>query len=293
MIKDQVTRALVRDGRVNIMVATTTNLVREAQQRHQLYPTSSAALGRVLSMATIMGTQLKDDQSTLAITVHGDGEIKKISVEAKANGKVRGYVDNKEVLLIKEDQKKLDVGKAVGKGTLTVARNYGLKSEYSSTIDLVSGEIGEDFAYYYYQSEQIPSAVSVGVLVNEMGEVESAGALLIQLLPDHIEDDIIVVEDIIKHLKPMSTLVKEGYTSEGLIESLFDDVSAQVTTDAHFGCDCDQHSMEKILLTLSVDELKTMRDEDQGITLECHFCSDDYFFDVEAIDRIISQIEIK
>lgn len=281
------TRALVRDGRVNIFVATTTNLVAHAQEIHGLWPTSTAALGRLLSMGVIMGTQLKNGDDVLTLSVDGDGPLKKVIVQARNDGSVRGYVSNKEVMMIKDDLYKLDVSKAIGQGTLSVARDYGLKGEYASSIELISGEIGEDFAYYFSQSEQIPSAVSVGVLVTPEGDVESAGALLIQLLPDHIEDDILVVEDIIRNLKPMSSLVKEGYTSLSLIEALFDDVSVVESKDVYFKCDCDFHQMERVLLTLSKEELESLIEEDESVTLECHYCSEQYTFNRTDIEVLI------
>lgn len=289
-MKDTVSRALVLDQRVKIIVATTTELVAEAAKVHQLWPTSATALGRTLSMGAIMGVQLKNEDEMLTIKIDGDGELGSVRVDANKQGHVKGYVKNPEVLLVKEDTYKLDVGKAIGKGTLSVSRNYGLKNEYTSTIDLVSGEIGEDFAYYYLQSEQLPSAVSVGVLVDPDGKIQSAGAMLIQMLPDHTEEDILIVEDIVRNLKPMSSLVLEGYTSESLIHTLFEDAQILETKDIKFECDCDRDQMERVLLTLPVDDLLELKKEDKGINLECQFCAKHYFFNEDEIDAIIEKI---
>lgn len=290
-MKDSVTRALVLNQRVNIIVATTTNLVQEATTRHELWPTSATALGRTLSMGVIMGVQLKNEDDQITIRIDGDGPIGGVRVDANRLGHVKGYVKNNEVLLIKEDTYKLDVGKAVGQGTLSVSRNYGLKNEYTSSIDLVSGEIGEDFAYYYLQSEQLPSAVSVGVLVDTDGTIKSAGALLIQLLPDHTEEDILIIEDIITNLKPMSSLVLEGYTSQSLIESLFDDAQILESIEPQFKCDCDREQMDRVLLTLPIEDLDELKNEDKGINLECQFCGEHYFFDEDQIDTLIERIK--
>ncbi len=224
-MKDQLVKAFVLDGRVRIYIDRTTDMVQEARDRFDLHPTACAALGRVLSIASIMGSMLKSDQEMLTISINGHGPIGSIIVDAYANGNVRGFVSNPHVEDVYKGPGKLDVGAVVGKdGTMTVTKDLHMAENWTGTIELQSGEIGEDFAYYFTMSEQTPSAVSVGVKIGTDGNVESAGAMLLQMMPDATDEDIRICEHVLSGLKPMSTLMQEYDDSslDQLVKDMFE-----------------------------------------------------------------------
>src|SRR5690554_801791 len=203
---DQVVKALAHQGSIRILFADITELVSHAQKIHDTLPTASAALGRLLSVTAIIGSMLKNENDQITCSIRGDGPLIKTTAVSNSKGQVKGFVSEPHVHYINEQTKKLDVARAVGKGTLEVIKDMGLKSNFTSSIDLVSGEIGEDFAQYFTVSEQTPSAVSVGVFVDQDNTVLSAGAIVIQMMPNAQQEDILAAEHVIKHLKPVSTI---------------------------------------------------------------------------------------
>ncbi len=287
-MKDTLVKAIAHTGRIRITVASTTHLVEEAHQRHQTWPTASAALGRALGMAAIMGSDLKNDDEKISIVIKGDGPLGDVVVEGRNNGTVRGYVNHPDVYLV-NDQNKLDVSKAVGKGSLTVTRHTGLKVDYTSSVELQTGEIGDDFAYYYFMSEQIPSAISVGVLVGEDSSILSAGALVIEVMPEATDADIDIIEDVVEHLKPISQIIHEGMDARELALALFQDVEILDEKELSFECTCSREQMSATLSMLDVSELKTFIDEDDGCEMICHYCNTHYQFTPEDIAEVIHQ----
>ncbi|HHX52445.1 MAG TPA: Hsp33 family molecular chaperone HslO [Erysipelothrix sp.] len=286
---DQIISALANNKNIRVMVADVTELVKTAQVRHQLFPTATAALGRTMAIASIMAFQLKNDEEMVSIRIAGDGPLELIRVDAQKNGNTVGFVGNPSVNLINEESHKLDVGAAIGKGQLSVSRNYNLKHEFTSSVDLVSGEIAEDFAFYFTQSEQLPSAVSLGVLVDETGSVLSAGGLLIQMLPGHTETDILMAEHVVKYLKPISQILNEGMTAQELVESLFDEVELVDGQPVQFVCHCSRQQMERALKTLSVEDLVGLQQEEQGVNMECQYCNEHYHFSTDDITEFITE----
>ena len=281
-----VIHALANQKHIRIMAIDATEMVHQAQIKHRLSPTATAALGRTMAIAALMAAQLKNDKEMISIRIAGDGPLGTIRVDANQNGHVVGFVGNPDVHYINPETHKLDVGKAVGQGSLSVSRNLGLKDEYTSTIDLVSGEIGEDFAMYFVQSEQLPSAVSVGVLVDQKGQVQSAGALLIQMMPNHDETDIKMAEHAIAGLKPISQIFNEGMSVAELVMALFDDLEIVAESSAKFQCHYTRDMMRDVVKSIGVDDLKEFIQQDQGLDLECHYCGDIFHFttaDLEAI----------
>ena len=227
------------DDKVRIYCLNSTNLVEKTRLLHDLWPTASAALGRVESVVAIMASLLKGDDEKIVVSINGGGPIGTILVEAKGNGDIRGFVSNNEVYLKYDNSDKLAVGLAVGTdGYLSVSRNMGLKESFTSKVKLQTGEIGDDFAYYFAVSEQTLSVVSVGVLVDVDYSIKAAGGLLIQLLPNHTEETIIQVEELLKRLKPISSLIDEGYSSEEIMNDLFDDVKILGKKEIRWNCDC-------------------------------------------------------
>lgn len=285
----EIITALANNKHIRVMAINATQLVKQAVESHGCAPTSAAALGRTMAIASLMAAQLKNKNEMVSIIIRGENEIKTIRVDAHQNGNIVGFVDRKDILKINEKTHKLDVGQAIGAGTLTVSRNLGLKDEYSSTIDLVSGEIGDDFAMYFVQSEQLPSAVSLGVLINEQGEVISAGGLLIQMMPGHEEVDVLMAQHVVDHLKPISQIFYEGMSCRELVESLFDEVEIMGQSHAQFVCHYDKQSMADVVKTLSFEELKEIVEKGDGLDIECHYCSKIYHFNTQELTQLISE----
>lgn len=292
-MKDQLVKAFVLDGRVRIYIDRTTDMVQEARDRFDLHPTACAALGRVLSIASIMGSMLKSDQEMLTISINGHGPIGSIIVDAYANGNVRGFVSNPHVEDVYKGPGKLDVGAVVGKdGTMTVTKDLHMAENWTGTIELQSGEIGEDFAYYFTMSEQTPSAVSVGVKIGTDGNVESAGAMLLQMMPDATDEDIRICEHVLSGLKPMSTLMQEYDDSslDQLVKDMFDDARILETRDIQFHCGCDREKTEKVLMTLPKKDIEELMGQDEGINITCNFCNNEYHFDKDDLQQILDKM---
>lgn len=284
---DKLAIGMARNGNVRIYAVTTTNLTEEARQRHDLWPTSTATLGRVMAVGLMMGAMLKGEKEKLNINIKGDGPIKNVMVAADSKGNVRGYVGDPHVMLSYNDTHKLAVGLAVGAGHLQVVKDMGLKNEFVGTVDLVSGEIGEDFAYYFNVSEQTPSAVSVGVLVDTDNTVISAGGLIIQLMPGASEEDIVATEKALANLKPISELIKNGENEKTIIESLYDDAKILDERDVQFKCECSRERMMNGLATLQNSELLEMIVDNESVETVCNFCNEKYIFTVEDLKEIV------
>ena len=288
---DKLAIGIAREGFVRIYSVVTTDLTDEARRRHDLWPTSSAALGRTMAVALMMGAMSKSDQEKVNIQINGEGPIKTIVAQSSKSGNVRGYVGEPHVMLSYTDKKKLAVGLAVGPGFLNVTKSMGMKTDFVGTVDLVSGEIAEDFAYYFNVSEQTPSAVSLGVLVETDNSVVAAGGLIIQLLPGAREEDIISTEAAFEKLKPISEMVKEGATAESIIENLFDDARVLETRDVQFKCQCSRELMLNGLATLDSDEIKAMIEEDEIIETVCHYCNEKYLFTIPDLQGLLDARE--
>lgn len=286
-MKDELVKALVCGERVRVIVNSTTNLCEEARRRHDCWPTAAAALGRVLSIGSIMGSMQKNEHEKVTIQINGGGPIGTIMVDCFANGNVRGFVGDPHQFYTYNDTGKLAVGVAVGnQGTLKVIKDLGLKDDFAGTVQLQTGEIGDDFAYYFTASEQIPSAVSLGVLVEPDNSVSAAGGMLIQMLPNATEEDIDKVEGILKQIKPMSQLIHEGKSCEEIIMETFDDALILSHQDIKFECHCSKEHMKEALLTLSHDERQAMIEEDHGCEIICHWCNTRYQFTEEELREL-------
>ncbi len=286
---DRVIKALAHDGRIRIIVAKTTDLVEKARIIHDTHPTVSAAFGRLLSMSTIMGSMLKNPNEQITCTIRGDGPIVKIMAISNLNGEIKGYVAQPHVHFINENTKKLNVAKAIGAGTLEVVKDMKLKSNFTSTIHLVSSEIGEDFAQYFTVSEQTPSAVSVGVLVDKDHSVLAAGAIVIQMMPDATEEDILEAEHVIKHLKPVSTIFAEDQNPQDIAKALFYDVTIIGEQTLEYVCDCSRQRTHDALKLVDILDLKDMLLEDEQAEVICQFCKTQYLFDKLDLAEIIKE----
>lgn len=286
-MKDELVKALVCGERVRVIVNSTTNLCEEARKRHDCWPTAAAALGRVLSIGSIMGSMQKNEHEKVTIQINGGGPIGTILVDCFPNGNVRGFVSDPHQFYTYNDTGKLAVGVAVGKeGTLKVIKDLGLKDDFSGTVQLQTGEIGDDFAYYFTASEQVPSAVSLGVLVEPDNAVSAAGGMLIQLLPNALEEDIIKIEKILKTLKPMSEMIHEGKTPEQIILETFEDAHILSHQDIKFECPCSKEHMKEALMTLTQEERQKMIEEDHGCEIVCHWCNTRYQFTEDELQAL-------
>lgn len=287
-MNDHLVKALVCEGRVRLYLAKTTDLVAEAQARFKTFPNASAALGRTLSVASLMGSMLKSSKEMLTIQINGHGPLGTIMVDAEASGNVRGFVSNPQVDTVFGEPGHLNVGAVVGTdGTLQVTKHLVGQDNWTGMVDLVSGEIGEDFAYYFTMSEQTPTAVSVGVLVNPEGKIEGSGAMILQMLPDATETDIAICEHVIEGLKPMTQLVSEFASMEELAKAMFEDAQILETRQVHYHCPCSIESVKKTLLALPKEELKAIIEEDGQADVTCHFCGEHYHMDRQALEALL------
>ncbi len=284
-------RGLACNDRVSVMLVSTTQMSEEARKRHDMWPTATATLSRVISMASMMGMQLKNKKEKISIQINGGGEIGTVLVDCNGDGDVRGFVSNPHVHYQYNDTGKLAVGVAVGKnGLLTVTKDLGLKEKFSGQVELQTGEIGEDFAYYYAVSEQIPSLVALGCLVDVDNSVIASGGILIQLLPDATEEDIVKIETLAEPLKKVSSIFKE-HSVEEAANMLFDDFRLLEEKEARFKCSCDKATMKRALLTLSKEERMKLIEEDHGAELICHWCNQDYQFSEQELLDLESFVE--
>lgn len=286
---DSLIRATVPGG-IRAFAAVTTDIVEEARKRHDCYPVASAALGRTMTAALLLAANLKADES-LTIRIAGDGPLKETIADAHATGIVRGYVKNPHVHLPLRG-KKLDVGQAVGKGTIYVTRFTGLKQPFTGSAPLVSGEIAEDVTNYLMVSEQTPSSVGLGVLVNPDTTVQAAGGFIIQVLPNANNDVLEKIEKNLSLVPPVSQLIQNGKDARGIIETLFAElpITFYEPMPVYFRCPCSRERVNNMLVSLGPDELADMIKEGQAEVC-CHFCSEKYQFSKDDLQSLLDTIK--
>jgi molecular chaperone Hsp33 len=291
-LPDELVRGTGWDGALRVFAVRSTGLVAELQRRHRAYPTAAAALGRAATAGAMMGAMLKDGQR-LTIQVKGDGPLGEIVVDADAEGHVRGYVDHPDVHLPSKTDGKLDVSGAVGNsGQLYVIKDLGLKEPYRGGVPLVSGELGEDFAYYFAVSEQIPSAVGLGVLIDRDGSVLHAGGFIVQVMPGADEKRVEELERAVASMPHVTRLLGEGVTPEGLLRRLVgDELTVHPAPAPVFACRCSRERVERTLLSLGPQELRAIMEEDGRAEVHCHFCNETYVFELEELKSLLSRMD--
>lgn len=290
-MSDYLIRATAYNGMVRAYGIQSTETVGEAVRRQDTYATASAALGRTLTISAMMGSMMKGDDK-LTIKVEGGGPIGAIIADATAHGDVRGYVSNPHVDFDLNDSGKLDVRSAVGTtGTLSVVKDLGLKNNFTGEVPIVSGEIGEDFTYYFANSEQVPSAVGAGVLVNPDQTIKASGGFIIQIMPGADDETISNIEQKINELPQVSRLIDEGHTPEEMLEKLLDGGEMKILSKSpvQFKCQCSRERLEHALQGLGNDELQAMIEEDHGAEAHCHFCNEAYHFTEDQLRELITQ----
>lgn len=285
-----IVRGTVKNGDIRVFAAITTDMVQKARDVHRLSPTASAALGRLLTAGSIMGTMLKGQKDSITLSINGGGPAGNLVVVSNPSGNVKGYIGNPEVDLPLNAKGKLDVSGAVGKdGSLNVVKDMGLKEPYVGQVPIYTGEIGDDVAYYFTTSEQVPSAVALGVLVDKDTSIKSAGGLIIQMMPgaDPMLGEIITFR--LQEIPPLSTLIAEGKTAEDILNMLFDDMDLKIheKLEVNYVCDCSRERVEKALIALGREELTKLRDEEESIELQCHFCDRKYEFTRDDIIKLL------
>lgn len=291
-MEDYLVRIITKDGSARALACVTTNLVNEVCRRHGTYPTASAALGRALTGGGLMGALLKTGQR-VALKFAGDGPLKKIVVEAESNGLVRGYVGVPEVDLPLKNGK-LDVAGALGKtGLLRVAKDLRLKEPYQGMVQLYTGEIAEDIAYYFVESEQIPSAVALGVFVAPDGSIAAAGGFLVQSLPSVNEEVINRLIERVEELPPITELLRNGRTPEEVLAILFSDIPFTVLEKyaLAFQCSCSRERVEKALITLGRKELASLSEENEETRVNCEFCRENYILGRKELEKLSRELQ--
>lgn len=287
MVQDYLVRATAARGEVRAIATITTGLVETARQLHGTSPTATAALGRVLTAAVILGARLKDEQ-TVTVRLLGDGPVGGIVAVADAYGHVRGYAQNPQADLPSRPDHKLDVSGLVGQGFLYVTYDLGLKEPYTGSVPLVSGEVAEDLARYFVESEQTPAAVALGVLVGPDCRVISAGGLLVELMPGAPEELAGDLEEKLALMDPVSSLIVRGMAPEGILDLLFGAHGVKIleTRSVSWQCTCTRERLEETLATLGEEEIRQMIEEDGGAVVHCRFCNRAYRFSRDDLERL-------
>ncbi|MEY8352375.1 Hsp33 family molecular chaperone HslO [Lachnospiraceae bacterium 54-53] len=285
---DYIVRATAGEHQIRAFAATTRDLVEQARQAHNTSPVATAALGRLLTAGSMMGIMMKGEEDLLTLKIQGSGPIEGLTVTADSKGNVKGYVYNPGVMLPPSQTGKLDVGGAVGEGVLSVIRDIGMKEPYVGQTILIGGEIAEDLTYYYANSEQVPSSVALGVLMNKNNTVKQAGGFIIQLLPGASEDMVERLEKKLGEITSITALLDQGNTPEMILQHILGEFGLEVMDQvpARFYCNCDKNRVEKALVSIGRKELKEMIDEEKSIEVNCHFCNKNYEFTVEDLKEL-------
>lgn len=290
-MSDYIVRATAGNNQIRAFAATTKDLVEEARKRHDLSPVASAALGRLLTAGSMMGSMMKGDKDLLTLQVKCDGPIGGLTVTADANATVKGYVVNNGVMLPPNEQGKLDVGAAVGAGVLNVIKDMGLKEPYVGQTNLISGEIAEDLTYYYAASEQVPSSVALGVLMNKDNTVRQAGGFIIQLMPFADEEMITKLEQKLTEVTSITTLLDEDMTPEMILEYVLGDFGFEILDKipTKFDCNCSKERVEKAIVSIGKKDIQEMIEDGETIEVNCHFCNTKYHFTIEELKEILKR----
>ena len=285
---DHIVRASAADAQIRAFACTTKGVVEAARRAHNTSPVVTAALGRLLSAGAMMGSMFKGDRDILTLQIKGDGPMRGVTVTANARGEVKGYADVPDVILPANALGKLDVGGAVGKGTLSVVRDLGLKDPYVGQTLIQTGEIAEDLTYYFATSEQVPSSVGLGVLMERNNTVRQAGGFIVQLMPFAEASVIDRLEQNLKGIAPVTSMLDEGKSPEQMLKILLEGLSLQVTDTmpVAFSCDCSREKIEKVLISLGGKELREMIEEGKEVEVGCSFCSRHYVFSVDELERL-------
>lgn len=288
---DYMIRATAAQGQIRAFAATTREMVETAKNAHSTSPVATAALGRLLTAGAMMGAMMKGEEDILTIKIEGNGPIEGLTVTADTKGNVKGYVFNSSVMLPPNDKGKLDVGGALGLGVLSVIKDIGLKEPYVGQTILVTSEIAEDLTYYFATSEQTPSSVALGVLMNLDNTVRQAGGFILQMMPG--ADDAVIdrLEQKLKEITSITALLDEGNTPEMILDHVLGEFGLEINEKipARFFCNCTKERVEKALISVGKKEIQEMIDDGKPIEVNCHFCNKNYSFSVEELEELLDK----
>ncbi|MGF0033926.1 Hsp33 family molecular chaperone HslO [Bariatricus sp. SGI.154] len=289
-MSDYIVRATAANNQIRAFAATTKQVVETAREHHDTSPVATAALGRLLTAGAMMGSMMKNDTDMLTLQIRGDGPIQGITVTADSHASVKGYVGNPDVMLPPKNGK-LDVGGAVGIGLLQVIKDMGLKEPYSGQTILVTSEIAEDLTYYFANSEQVPSSVGLGVLMEKDNTVRRAGGFIIQLMPFAEEKTISQLEENLKNVTSVTALLDKGYTPEQLLEELLGNLGLEITDtiSTQFFCNCSKERVEQAVVSIGRKDIQEMIDEGEDIEVKCHFCNTAYRYTIDELKEIVKR----
>ena len=288
-MKDHILRATAANGAVRLFVADTRQTVQQAFEYHKTSPVMSAALGRALTIVAIMGSMLKSEKDMVTKQIKGDGPGGGLTVTSNSASEVKGYVNEPVVDIPLKPNGKLDVQAALGFGTLTVIKDMGLKEPYVGNIPLVSGEIAEDMTYYFAKSEQTPSAVALGVLVDRDYSIKAAGGFVIQMMPEADDEIITFLEEKLKNIEPVTAMLEKGMTTADILNELVGGFEPKILDKipVEYVCGCSKEKVEKALIAIGKKEIAKIIEEDGKATLHCHFCNKDYEFNKDELERLL------
>lgn len=285
---DYIVRATAANAQIRAFACVTKETVEKARRAHNTSPVVTAALGRLLTGAVMMGSMLKGENDLLTLQVHGSGPIKGMTVTADSKGNVKGYANEPQVMLPPNAKGKLDVGGAVGVGFMNVIKDMGLKEPYVGQTVLQSGEIGDDLTFYFATSEQVPSSVGLGVLMEKDNTVKQAGGFIVQLMPFAGEEVISALEEKVSQITSVTALFEAGNSPEQILELLLGELDLEITDrmECGFQCNCDKERVSKALISVGKEELQSMIDDGKPIEVNCHFCNTFYTFSVEELKEL-------
>ena len=289
-MKDYIVRAAAANTQIRTFAAVTTELVEEARQRHGTSPVATAALGRLLTGGVMMGSMMKNEEDMLTIQIKCSGQIGGLTVTADSRGHVKGYVYNPDVMLPPKNGK-LDVGGALGQGVLTVIKDMGLKEPYSGQTILQTGEIAEDLTYYFATSEQVPSSVGLGVLMEKDNTVRCAGGFIVQVMP-FIEDKVLEkLEQNVQKIQSVTSMLDNGHTPEEMLGQVLEGLDLEITDTlpAEFYCNCSKERIEKAIISVGRREIQSMIDDGREIEVKCHFCNTAYKYSVDELKELLKR----
>lgn len=294
-MSDYIIRATAANSQIRAFAAVTTDVVETARKAHNTSPVATAALGRLLTGGAMMGTMMKGDKDILTLQIHAGGPLQGITVTADSQGNVKGYVGNPNVCIPANSKGKLDVAGAVGVGFMNIIKDMGLKEPYMGQVALQTSEIADDLTYYFATSEQVPSAVGLGVLMNKDNTVRQAGGFIVQLMPFAEESVIAKLEENVQKITSVTNLLEEGHTPESLLEKVLEgfDVEINDRMDTKFYCNCSKERVEKALISIGRKELNELIQEGKEVEMNCHFCNTNYVFSVEELKEILRRCKAR
>ena len=286
-MSDYIIKAITEDGQARAFVATTKDMVNEAARRHEMSPVAIVASGRLFTAGAMMGTMMKNDKDLLTVRIKGNGPIGQLTVTADPKGNVKGFVGNPQVMLPLKDGR-IDVAGALGIGVLSVTKDMGLKEPYIGDTILVTSEIGDDLTYYFATSEQTPSAVGLGVLMEKDNTAKRAGGFIVQMMPEATDETVGMVEANVQSITSVSELLDKGETPEDILERIFKGKPYKILEkiETRYKCDCSRTKVINAMLSLGADEIQSLIDEDKPVETKCQFCNEKYEFSLDDLAKM-------